>query len=160
MTERSFIFQAKDWRCNQEYEKDDNECIITVGGVLENGEDIVCEIYGFQPSLVLELPTHVKDEEIEWTEDLYDKIYEWCRNLFDVKSNKRNIYKRPVRYEVLNDYKIYQKLRKGCFIRLYFLTHIACAGFRNKFEDKVDDVWNTHSLYCNVFQCRIAFRKF
>ena len=145
---RTFTFQAKDWRYNSEDEKEENECIITVGGILENGEDIVCEIYGFEPFLVLELPTHLEDEEIDWDEHMYDQIFDWIREM----QNERNKFKRPTKYDILTGYKVMQKLRKGSFMRIYYRTHFACICLRSTFESKIDDVWTPKSVYCKVFQ--------
>ena len=152
---RKFVFQPIDWRYNSETEKDDKECIITVGGVLENGEDIVCEIYNFKPHIVIELPQEIiRNEEtipIIWTEQLYEKIYNWMRELISDKSDK-NQKNRPVKYEILENVKVYQQQRQGNFIKIYFMTHISMAGFRRHFEDKIDDEYVSHSIYCGIFQ--------
>ena len=152
---RKFIFQPIDWRYNSETEKDDKKCIITVGGVLENGEDIVCEIYNFKPHIVIELPQEIiRNEEtipIIWTEQLYEKIYNWMRELISDKSDK-NQKNRPVKYEILDNVKVYQQQRQGNFIKIYFMTHISMAGFRRCFEDKIDDEYVSHSIYCGIFQ--------
>ena len=163
-TLRTFIFQPIGWRYNQEYEKDDEECIITVDGVLENGEDIICEIYEFKPYIVIELPQNIKRngeeidgiESIEWDENLYDKIYEWFRTLISDKNKKI----RPVEYSILNEHKVYQKLRKGNFIKLHFLTHYATMMFRRNFEDKIEDEYVPHSVYCKIFQTIFSAGEF
>lgn len=156
---REFIIHPITWHYNKTSEFEDKRCIITIGGVKRDGSDFVCEVYGFQPHLVLELPTELirknaKNEKtstfIKWTDELCDDVFEWIYELYDDDWRDTDHLK-PTRYEVLDGYKLYQGNREGKFMKLFFNAHAFLTMFRKKFEHKVDEDYVPNSVFCSVF---------